>query len=172
MRPFFLISAAAALVLASPLPQQLDLSLADSIPTPEKLVVPADVSSQTVDFDVDVALNDAVAAVLTNDQTIDVSDSTADPANGTTPIQKRAACTTVALGSGPTASPDTVADFLGLKEISSAATSASPPSGYAESFKNLKAAANAYGLCCLLRFERNVLTSCIRLSWIHNLDIL
>lgn len=145
MKAFLLLPAAAALVLASPLPQQFDISLADSIPSPDNVTVPSDVSSQTVDFDIDSALNDTVAAVLTDAQTIDVSDSTADPVNGTAPIEKRAACTTLPLGSGPTVSPDTASGFLGLSQISSAAVSATAPSGYAESFKNLKAAANAYG---------------------------
>ncbi|THX17621.1 glycoside hydrolase [Aureobasidium pullulans] len=145
MRSFFLLSTAAALAFATPVPQQLDLSMADAIPTPENVTLPSDVSSQTVEFDIDAALEDAIVAVLTDDNTIDVSDSTADPINGTTPIQKRAACSTVALGSGPTPSPDTAADFLKLASISTAANGASAPSGYTESFKNVKAAANAYG---------------------------
>ena len=146
MRSFFLLSTAAALAFATPVPQQLDLSMADAIPTPEHVTVPSDVSSQAVEFDIDAALEDAIVAVLTDDNTIDVSDSTADPVNGTTPIQKRATCSTVALGSGPTPSPDTAADFLKLASISTAANGASAPSGYTESFKNVKAAANAYGM--------------------------
>lgn len=127
MRSLSLIAALAVLASATPVPQQLDLSIADTIATPENITAPSDVSSQTVEFDIEAALDDTIAAVLTNDKTIDVSDSTADPVNGTTPIQKRAACTTVKLGSGPTASPDTAADFLKLASISTASNNAKPP---------------------------------------------
>ena len=143
MRSFFLLSAAAALTLASPVPQELDLSLVDSVATPENITIPTDVTSQNITYDSDDAANTVQTAVLTGDDTVDISDSTSNSTTTGSTLKKRGTCAAQATGSGPVPSPDTASAFLKYSAFASAASAAATPSGYTQAFKNLQASNNA-----------------------------
>lgn len=54
-------------------------------------------------------------------------------------------CSDQAVGYGPVISPDTQAAFLASGDISSAASTASTPAGYSNTFKNVKASTSGAG---------------------------
>lgn len=138
MRSFLLASVAAALALASPVPQSLDLGLIDSIATPDNVTIPSDITAQVVSYDSDSAVAAVETSVLSSDSTVDLSDAS-DIVNTTAVLKKRTACAAQPTGYGPVASPDTAAGFLAYAAYASAAKAAPTPSGYSQTFSNLNA---------------------------------
>jgi hypothetical protein len=140
MRSFVLLSAAAALTLASPVPQELDFSLIDTVETPSNVTVPTNTEELVVIYDSDSAAAAVQTSVLTGQTEIDISNST-----GSSTLRRRGTCAAQASGSGPVPSPDTASAFLSYSAFASAASAAATPSGYTQAFKNLNASNNAYG---------------------------
>lgn len=142
MRSFILLSAAAALSFASPVPQELDLSLVDVVETPSNITVPTNTEEVIVSYDSDAAANAVQTSVLTGQTEIDISNSTTNSTSSAS-IKKRGTCAAQATGSGPVPSPDTASSFLSYSAFASAASAAATPSGYTQAFKNLNASNNA-----------------------------
>lgn len=144
-----ILSATAILAITSASAQSLDLSLLGSISTPANVTVPSNLTSQLVDYDVDAATDAAAEDPLAAPATVNLADTVTTIVNSTTPVQnsKRAATSCVAqpLGSGPAVSPDTASAFLANAAFAKSASAAPTPSGYIQSFKNLKASNNAFG---------------------------
>ncbi|KAI5248970.1 glycoside hydrolase [Aureobasidium subglaciale] len=144
MRSFILLSAAAALTLASPVPQELDFSLIDTVETPSNVTVPTNTNELIVSYDSDAAAAAVQTSVLTGQTEIDISNSTTNSTSSST-LRRRGTCAVQASGSGPVPSPDTASSFLSYSAFASAASAAATPSGYTQAFKNLNASNNAYG---------------------------
>lgn len=138
-----LVTAAAALAFASPVPQSLDFDLIDTVDTPANVTIPTDITAQNVTYDATAAASAVVSSVVIGDNSVDLSDSTSAVANSTATLVKRGTCATQAAGSGPVPSPDTASAFLAYSAFASAATSAPTPSGYTQAFSNLNASNNA-----------------------------
>ena len=130
-----------AAAVASPLVarQDIDFDLVDDTPNPTTASIPLGETSQAVSHDLAEATEEATATPL--------------PAN-TTPtgaqkrepvIAGRAACDPQPTGSGPVAAIDTAEEFLTYSALSTAATGATTPSGYSNTFQDLHASSSAYG---------------------------
>jgi hypothetical protein len=143
MRSFFLLSAAAGLTIASPVPQELDFSLVDIVDTPSNVTVPSNTDELIVTYDSDSAAAAVQTSVLTGQTEIDISNSTTNSTDSST-LHRRGTCAAQASGSGPVPSPDTASAFLSYSAFASAAEAAATPSGYTREFKNLNASNNAY----------------------------
>ncbi|KAI1814990.1 hypothetical protein GGS20DRAFT_366906 [Poronia punctata] len=129
------------LVGASPLErrQLLDFAALDAAPDPTSILVPIDATPFTVSFDLPAATQAAVNAPLFNDAV--VSKRYVDA------LVRRTSddCAPLDQGKGPIPEPDTAQAFLAYEEFSVTAISAPLPSGYYQTFKNLKASNSAYG---------------------------
>lgn len=156
MRPFILLSAAAALASA----QSFDLEVLDSLAAPANITVPSDVESQIVNYDSDSAASSVETSVLTSDNSVDLSDSVSDAVNSTATLQKRDACAAQPTGYGAVPSPDTDSAFLAYADFKTAATSAPVPSGYSQAFSNLNASNNAYGYLGYTALEKYDTEAC------------
>lgn len=129
MRFTLIPMAFAAFAVANPLPQGLDwaaIDALDAIPTPTQPIVNAAAHASTVSYTPSAAASAVSASIA---------------ASGTSSADKRSI---VERGIAPT-SPDTDVAFLADTRYSSAAGSASTPSGYTQTFQNLNASSNAYG---------------------------
>jgi hypothetical protein len=144
MRSFVLLSAAAALTLASPVPQELDFSLIDTVETPSNVTVPTNTEELVVIYDSDSAAAAVQTSVLTGQTEIDISNSTTN-STGSSTLRRRGTCAAQASGSGPVPSPDTASAFLSYSAFASAASAAATPSGYPPPVPTLHASNHAYG---------------------------
>lgn len=142
MRSAFFLSAAAALTLASPVPQELDLSIVDIVETPSNVTVPSNTEELIISYDSDAAALAVQTAVVTGESDINVSNSTTNSTSSAS-LEKRGTCASQATGSGPVPSPDTASAFLSHAAFASAASAAATPSGYTQAFKNLNASNSA-----------------------------
>ncbi|TGJ84642.1 hypothetical protein E0Z10_g4099 [Xylaria hypoxylon] len=120
---------------ASPLqPRQLlNFAALDAAPQPTVHSVFIDEKPNTVVYDLPAATEAAVAAPLQAATKRGLEVRTND------------ACTSLDKGAGLVPVPDTAEAFLAYDEFSSAATSAPVPSGYFQTFSNLKGSNSAYG---------------------------
>ncbi|KAI5275087.1 hypothetical protein E4T47_01967 [Aureobasidium subglaciale] len=136
MRAVALIAAAAALAVASPVahPQIFDLEDLESIDAAPAVTAPAGVGSETVTYNV-AAATASVFAEVANDVTPDI-----DTADGTTSsVLKRDACSPQPQSPYTyTTSSNTDTAFLADTTYSDAALNAQTPTGWKQTFQNLK----------------------------------
>ncbi|THX57875.1 hypothetical protein D6D06_03446 [Aureobasidium pullulans] len=140
MRSFTVAAAFAALAVANPLPQEIDWAAVDALaPIPTVTIPVVDVSAQasTVAYEPSAAATSIAAAVKASG--VDSDAPTGLKARGA------AICKPQPLGAGPAPKEDTPEAFLAYPEFSTKANAASTPSGYYNTFKDLKASNNAYG---------------------------
>jgi len=134
MRSALILSAFAALVVASPTPQVLPID-GDVVETPEgyKTGPSIDATSDPVDYDPSVTVNALES---------DINSSPADTKH------KRGVndpCGVQPAGSGPVANPDTPNGFLAYPTFADIANSAPTPAGYSLSFSNKQGSISEYG---------------------------
>ena len=132
MRSYALTALLAGSAFSAPHPQALDFAAIDeagTIPQPSIPVVNAEKATTVVDYNPTEAAASVAAAVL------------ADPSDTSVKVKRDD-------NSGCKIQPeadDTAENFLANTEFSDAANAATTPSGYTQSFKNLKASNNAMG---------------------------
>jgi hypothetical protein len=130
MRSALILSTLAVVAVAIPNPQGLDIDAIYSVPDPDVLGPdPADVDIP-VSYDHSAAVNDVIADI---------------EGYPPTPKKRSAACEPQPAGSGPVPYPDTPSAFLANGEYASIAGSAVTPSGYTQSFSNLKGSTGGLG---------------------------
>lgn len=134
MRSFITPLLVAGLAAAAPAPQNIDFDLVYEAPKPTYTIA-QDVAAQTVVYDPASVIASAAAQI-----------TAAAPDESSAPVEKRAACNALPAGTGPPVNnPDTPAAFLASQAFADSANNAGTPSGYTQTFKNLKASNNAYG---------------------------
>jgi hypothetical protein len=147
MRPFVLIAGLAALAVASPMPQDLGEveDLAAELPDLDTTDVPIGAGSVIIPFDTGAAAVAAAnAGIDTSDSIIVASTSTSSKRS----LERRDGCASQPAqptGSGPKPAIDSATEFLKLTDFSTAATGATTPSGYINTFTDQKAALSGCG---------------------------
>ncbi|KAM0143024.1 hypothetical protein ACHAO1_000858 [Botrytis cinerea] len=133
------VAALMGMTFATPVPQDIDFAMVEAAPDPVTTGPPVGVTAQSVTYDASTAIVAATQAVAS--QSVAISDA----ANA--PKIKRTACQAQPAGAtgAPAYTPDSPSAFLGNPGFSDAASAASTPAGYTQSFRNLKASNNAYG---------------------------
>ncbi|KAF7884858.1 hypothetical protein EAF00_010676 [Botryotinia globosa] len=132
---------------ATPLPQDIDFAMVEAAPDQVTTGPPVGVTAQSVAYDALTAIVAATQAVAS--QSVAISDA----ANA--PKVKRTACQAQPAGAtgAPAYASDSPSAFLANPGFSDAASAASTPAGYTQSFQNLKASNNAYGYMCFTTLE-------------------
>ena len=135
------IASLIAATAASPLVarQDINFDLVDDTPNPTTASIPFGATTQSVSYNLAEATGEATATPLP------VNASPSDAQKRELVIAARAACDPQPTESGPVPSPDTDAAFLAYSVFSSAATGATTPLGYSNTFKDLHASSSAYG---------------------------
>ncbi|KAI1114104.1 hypothetical protein F5Y14DRAFT_190878 [Nemania sp. NC0429] len=148
------LSTLVSLVGASPLrPRQLlDFALLDAAPKPTLHTVSFEERPHTVVYDLAAATEAAVAVPLPVEAVAkrNLKTRTSD------------ACNLLDAGFGPVPLPDSAESFLAYDEFASAANSASVPSGYFQTFGNLKGSNSAYGYSGFSTLETYDTQECAR----------
>jgi hypothetical protein len=139
MRAVAYIPVVAALAQAGPLVarQSIDFDLLDSVPDPSIVTVTAGAPATVISYDLAAATASATAAPI--------ADAPSKRVNEGVELQARSACGPQPLGQGVVPDGDTVDAFLAYKGFADAATGAAVPSGYVQTYENLKASSSAYG---------------------------
>lgn len=109
--------------------QAIDFDLIDSAPDPTVVTLDVLAPATTVHFDLPAATEEAVSLPLNEKRSL---------------VAKRAACDPQPEGHGPAPEEDTPEAFVDFEEFADAANGASVPSGYKQTFKNLKGSNSAY----------------------------
>jgi len=135
MRSFVLGTAVVCLAFAAPAPQDIDFDLADAVPNPSYTT-----TLSVVTYDATAILDSALPQITSS--ATDTLPATTDGVNNKV---KRTACASQPTGAGPIPSPDSPSAFLAYAKFSASATNAPTPSGYSQTYKNLRGASNAYG---------------------------
>ncbi|EPE29376.1 hypothetical protein GLAREA_00536 [Glarea lozoyensis ATCC 20868] len=140
MRSTIIVSAFAALALAAPRPQEIEFDQIDAVPDSTPVVVPVDVSVDTVDILPKAAVVAAAEAAVTEVATT-VKRSFLDEGDN---LSKRGQiCSVQPAGTGPAVSPDDAQTFKDYQLFSDKANfyalPANVPQGYTLGFSNLKA---------------------------------
>ncbi|KAG4033904.1 hypothetical protein MFRU_004g04000 [Monilinia fructicola] len=130
MRSTIIVSALAALAVANPVPQAIDLAAVDALPEASVSGAPDNVAYQSVDVKPSAAATSAGAAKVT-----DTAVPSGSPAKRN--IVKRS-CEVQPAGAGPTSTPDTAEAFLADPQYNAIASSASTPAGYKLAFSQLQ----------------------------------
>ncbi|KAK5019777.1 hypothetical protein LTR16_000280 [Cryomyces antarcticus] len=137
MRSALVFGAFAALAAASPVPQEIDYDSVDAAGLPPTATIPiVGATAQVVTYDAAAAAS-SVAAEVTQDPA-SARKRDLGKRDGSCAVQPTGILSLVP-------SPDTASAFLAADVFAAAATSASTPSGYTDTFTNLKASNNAYG---------------------------
>ena len=123
--------------LGSALPQEIQWKVVEAAPDPPTVVVPIGATPQTVTYIPDAAASSA-AALIFADPLPQISEPGVEKRNN-------GACSLQPPGAGPVPSPDTASSFLSYPAFAAAASAAPVPSGYTNTFTNLKASSQAYG---------------------------
>lgn len=138
----FITTGLVSLVGASPLQsrQLLDLSLLDAAPNPVVHSISIEEKPHTVQFDLAAATDAAIAAPL-HPGSLHLG-----PLIGRA-VETRTddACKPLTLGAGPVLETDSAEAFVAADIFASAAIDAHTPTGYTQTFANLKASNSAYG---------------------------
>jgi len=138
MKSFLIIGALAA--LASARPQEIQWDVVDAAADPPTVLVPIGAEPDIVTYNPDAAAS-AAAALIVADPLPQVTSPLDDII-----LEKRDnPCSPQPTGAGPIPSPDTASSFLSYAPFAAAASSAPTPSGYLNTFTNLKASNSAYG---------------------------
>jgi hypothetical protein len=137
MKSLFILGALAA--LGSARPQDIEWDVVDSAADPPSVVVPIGAQPQAATYNPDAAASSA-AAEISEDPLPQVSEPAKQEVN-----KRNNPCSPQPTGSGPVPSPDTASSFLSYAPFAAAASSAPVPSGYRNTFTNLKASNSAYG---------------------------
>lgn len=137
MKSFVILGALAALTSARP--QEIQWDVVEAAADPPVVVVPIGATPETIIYD-PVAAASAAAALIVADPLPQVTSPLDDII-----IAKRDACSPQPTGAGPVPSLDTASSFLSYAPFAAAASSASTPSKYLNTFTNLKASNSAYG---------------------------
>lgn len=109
--------------------QAIDFDLIDSAPDPTVVTLDVLAPATTVHFDLPAATEEAVSLPLNEKRSL---------------VTKRAACDPQPEGHGPAPEEDTPEAFVDFEEFADVANGASVPSGYKQTFKNLKGSNSAY----------------------------
>jgi hypothetical protein len=148
MRTAIYLPALAALASASPLVaspllarQDIDIEALKAAEDPVLVTVTAGTPETTVAYN----LASATAQAVEDGAELDKRTNVAVVPSPLFALEKRAACDPQRAGHGPSVSPDTPEAFLALSEFKSTAEGATVPTGYKQTFKNLKASNSAYG---------------------------
>ncbi|TGO20685.1 hypothetical protein BPAE_0274g00050 [Botrytis paeoniae] len=133
------VAALMGMTFATPVPQDIDFAMVEAAPDPVTTGPPVGVTAQSIAYDASTAIVAATQAV--SSQSVAISDA----ANA--PKVKRTACQAQPAGAtgAPAYASDSPSDFLANPVFSDAASAASTPAGYTQSFQNLKASNKAYG---------------------------
>ncbi|KAF2170723.1 hypothetical protein M409DRAFT_63804 [Zasmidium cellare ATCC 36951] len=127
------IAALTSNAFAQSVPADFDISAIAAAGPPPTPTIASNVAAQTVVYNAN-----AVEASAAAEQSAAAQDSAATKV-------KRAACDPQLQGAGPVPCPDTDQAFVSYAAFASAASAAPTPSGYVNTFKNLKAMNNALG---------------------------
>ncbi|KAF3009730.1 hypothetical protein E8E13_009180 [Curvularia kusanoi] len=127
-------AASALLGLAAAAPQMININAALAVPTPTILGPKVEETKPAAVSYNPAAAASAAAAVVKSEGAIEKR-----------AVYKRGACDAQPAGSGPVPSPDTAAAFSASSDFSTAATGASTPSGYKQSFVNLSGSSQQAG---------------------------
>jgi hypothetical protein len=142
MRSFALIAGLAALAVASPMPQDLNdaskIDLAVELPSLETVEVPIGSGSVAIPFD------PAAAAAAAAQEVADSSSDIVDLPDKRS-LEQRAACDPQPAGLGPKPATDSSEAFMNFLDFSTAATTATTPSGYVQTFQDQKASLEGCG---------------------------
>ncbi|QSZ36796.1 hypothetical protein DSL72_006679 [Monilinia vaccinii-corymbosi] len=130
MRSATIVSALAALAVANPVPQVIDLSAVDALPEASVSSAPDDVAYQSVHVKPPAAATSAGVAKVT---AVAVPAGAARKRN----IIKRSCCDVQPAGAGPTSTPDTAEAFLADPQYNAIASGATTPAGYKLAFSQL-----------------------------------
>lgn len=141
MRSVAYLPALVALASAGPLlpRQDIDIAALKAAEDPIIVTVTAGTPQTTVAYNLPSATAQAVENP-TDLSTRDIETVVVFPQ-----VEKRSACEPQPAGSGPAVTPDTAEAFVAFDAFKSAAEGASVPSGYVQTFSNLKASLSAYG---------------------------
>ncbi|KAF7940205.1 uncharacterized protein EAE98_000332 [Botrytis deweyae] len=133
------VAALMGMTFATPVPQDIDFAMVEAAPDPVTTGPPVGVTAQSIAYDASTAIIAATQAVASQ------SVANSDAANA--PKVKRTACQAQPAGAtgAPAYASDSPSGFLANLGFSDAASAASTPAGYTQSFQNLKASNNAYG---------------------------
>ncbi|ESZ96472.1 hypothetical protein SBOR_3094 [Sclerotinia borealis F-4128] len=130
MRSAIIACAFAALAIANPLPQNIDLAAIDSLPQAEVTAAPVNVTSQSVNVKPSNAASSVGAAKVSG---------TAVPTDVAARRKVfRRSCEVQPAGAGPTSTPDTAEAFLADHQYNAFASSAATPQGYDLAFSGLQ----------------------------------
>ncbi|ETS87155.1 hypothetical protein PFICI_00983 [Pestalotiopsis fici W106-1] len=123
--------------------QSLDFDVIDSAPVPETTTVPIGAGSTTVAYNSATAAASA-AAEITASPIVDDVKMRRDMKNRLAFDKRDGNCAVQPVGYGPVPDPDTPDAFLADTDFSTAAQSATTPSGFVQSFSNLQGSNSAY----------------------------
>jgi hypothetical protein len=139
MRAAAYIPVVAALAQAGPLVarQSIDFDLLDSVPDPSIVTVTAGAPATVVSYDLAAATASATAAPI--------ADAPSKRVDAGPELEARTACEPQPSGQGVVPDGDSVDTFLAYQGFADAANGASVPSGYVQTYQNLKASSSAYG---------------------------
>ncbi|TGO69922.1 hypothetical protein BOTNAR_0005g00040 [Botryotinia narcissicola] len=135
------------MTFATPVPQEIDFAIVEAAPDPVTTDPPVGATAQSVAYDASTAIVAATQAVAS--QSVAISDAANAPKVKRTACQAQPAGTTGA----PAYTSNSPSAFLANPGFSDAASAASTPAGYTQSFQNLKASNNAYGYMGLTTLE-------------------
>lgn len=146
MRSVAYLPALAALASAGPLVarQAIDIDALKAAEDPVIVTVTPGAPETTVSYHLPSATAQAVENPL-DLSTRDLETRNLEAVVASPQVEKRAACDPVRPGFGPAVSPDTDEAFLAFNDFKATAEGASVPSGYKQTFVNLKASNSAYG---------------------------
>lgn len=143
----------AALALANPMPQLIDLASVAALGAPPQPTIAIGLKSVVLGFNPTAAA--AVVAAEVTAHPIETSDeSSSDGGNAKrAPAlafdvllgKRQQACATLASGYGPSVVPDTPAAFQSHAGMAASASAAAVPTGYVQTYSNLQASNNANG---------------------------
>ncbi|KAF7927880.1 hypothetical protein BELL_0177g00210 [Botrytis elliptica] len=130
------VAALMGMTFATPVPQDIDFAMVEAAPDPVTTGPPVGVTAQSIAYDASTAIIAATQAVASQ------SVANSDAANA--PKVKRTACQAQPAGAtgAPAYASDSPSGFLANLGFSDAASAASTPAGYTQSFQNLKASNN------------------------------
>ncbi|TGO43296.1 hypothetical protein BHYA_0002g01010 [Botrytis hyacinthi] len=144
------VAALMDVTFASPVPQDIDFAMVEAAPDPVTTGPPVGVTAQSVTYDASTAIVAATQAVAS--QSVAISDAAnASKVKGTACQAQPAGAT-----GAPAYASDSPSTFLANPGFSDAASAASTPAGYTQSFQNLKASNNRLvlmGIWVSLLFE-------------------
>lgn len=178
MRSAVYLPALAALASAGPLVARQDINFdaLKAAPDPIIVTVTAGTPQSTVEY------NLASATAQAAENPLDLGKRDVETVVASHMVEKRSACDPQRLGFGPAVIPDTAEAFLAFEDFKTTAEGAPVPSGYKQTFKNLKASNSAYGYMGYTELESyntalcaskcDAITGCSGMSFAPNFQLI